>query len=199
MEQPLGLGDGTGAPAAIPAHSSAVVAATSSVTCVIEPDRARLVGVERLAGQHRGGDPARRDPPQDRHGDDRRRHADPHLGERERDRRCTTTRSHDAISPIPPARTAPPTAATVGCAASINRSRTRTIGVESGGPVDRSFRSAPAQNAGPSLVSTMTRTPAVDSIWSSRSPSSATSWRDSALRLGCESSVIVAIPHRHGV
>ena len=30
---------------------------------------------------------------------------------------------------MPPARTAPPTAATVGCAASINRSRTRTIGV----------------------------------------------------------------------
>ena len=75
-----------GAPATIPAHSARGRRRDVVGDVRDQSDRAGLVGVERLAGQHRGGDPARRDPPQDRHGDDRRRHADPHLGERERDR-----------------------------------------------------------------------------------------------------------------
>ena len=104
-------------------------------------------------------------------------------------------RSHDAIKPIPPARTAPCTAAIVGTGESISRSSTRTNGRESGAPPswDRSFRSAPAQNAGPSWRTTIARTP--ESTDSARAASSsATSCLERALRLCCESSVMLATP-----
>ena len=58
---------------------------------------------------------------------------------------------------MPPARAGPLTAAIVGTSASIRRRRARTIEVESGGPARRSLRSAPAQNAGGTWVSTIAR------------------------------------------
>ena len=72
---------------------------------------------------------------------------------------AATLRSHAATRPLPPARTAPSTAAIVGEWASIRRSSTSTIGRESGGVFgsDRSLRSAPEQKAGPSCRSTITR------------------------------------------
>ena len=109
--------------------------------------------------------------------------------------RCATTRSHDAMRPIPPARAGPSTAAIVGTSASISRRRARTIGEESGAPVRRSLRSAPAQNAGGTWVRTMARTdPSVTpaSATSRARLRSSTNCLDRALRLAGESRVIVA-------
>ena len=151
VEQPLGLGDGPRRSGDDPCAQLGGRRHDVVGDVRDQPDRACLVGVERLTGQHRGGDPARRDPPQDRHRDDRRRHTDAHLGQGERHRPVHDDEVARRHQTEPPARTAPSTAATVGCSASISRSRTRTIGVESGVPLERSFRSAPAQNAGPAL------------------------------------------------
>ena len=68
----------------------------------------------------------------------------------------TTTRSHDAISPIPPARTGPVDGGDRRHGGVHQPLRTaRTTGAESGGPLRRSLRSAPAQNAGGVWVSTI--------------------------------------------
>ena len=85
-EHPLGLGDrprraGEDARAQL-GHGRCDVGADVGD----QADRACLGGVESLAGQHRGGDLAGRDPPEDRHRDDRRCDTDAHLGERERGR-----------------------------------------------------------------------------------------------------------------
>ena len=150
-----------GAPIRTPRHSSATVPSTSSVTWVISPasransavnvspvrnaersllgvTRARI-GTEMIAA----ATPMRTSVKAKMMSD------------------CTTARSHDAISPTPPARAGPFTAAIVGAATSINRFIAPTIGAESDGPERRSLRSAPAQNAGATWVSTMTR-PAPD-------------------------------------
>ena len=60
-------------------------------------------------------------------------------------------------------------------------------------PDARSFRSAPEQNTGAVWVSTSARTSGC-SARSSAAFNSVTSWRDSALRLPGESSVMVATP-----
>ena len=69
----------------------------------------------------------------------------------------TTTRSHAAISPIPPARTGPSTAAITGAGVVARRWMALTNEVESTRPVARSFRSAPAQKTGAVCVRTITR------------------------------------------
>ncbi len=76
-----------GAPARIPCTVAATVASTSSLDMCDEADRSGFGRVERFPGEHRRGDLARRDPPEDRHGDDRGRDADAHFGEGERRRR----------------------------------------------------------------------------------------------------------------
>ena len=91
---------------------------------------------------------------------------------------------------VPPGKIA---AAMVGRSVSMRRSSIDTKGPESAGASDRSFRSAPAQNAGPSWRSTIARA-AQDSAASMPACNSPRSWRDSALRLCWESSVIVATP-----
>src|SRR3954454_8897038 len=104
----------------------------------------------------------------------------------------TTTRSHAAITPIPPARTGPLTAAITGAPIVPRRSIARTNDVESTSPVDRSLRSAPAQKTGAVCDNTTTRAFAA-SASSSAWCRSASSCCDSALRLAGESSVIVAM------
>ena len=72
---------------------------------------------------------------------------------------CTTTRSHAAISPSPPARAGPATAAIVGTGAVHQPLQARRRSArESAGPVRRSLRSAPAQNTGGVWSTTTTRT-----------------------------------------
>ena len=83
-QHPLGLGHGTGR-----AHADAVAQRGDRRVDVVgdvgdEADVAGEGGVERLAGQEGGGEPAAARPAQDRHRDDRRGHADAHLGEGER-------------------------------------------------------------------------------------------------------------------
>ena len=98
---------------------------------------------------------------------------------------------------MPPARAGPLTAAIVGTGASSSRVIARTIGDESGAPVRRSLRSAPAQNAGGAWSSTIARaSPAAiaASATSSAALSPVTSRVDSALRFSGEFSVIVATP-----
>ena len=86
-EQPLRLRDG---PRRARPGSRRTVGrrspSTSSLDMGDEADRSGFGRVERFAGEHRRGDLARRDPPQDRHRDDRGRDADAHLGEGERGR-----------------------------------------------------------------------------------------------------------------
>ena len=104
---------------------------------------------------------------------------------------ATTTRSHAAISPTPPARTGPFTAAIVGRSLSLSRFSAFTIGDESTLPVPRSLRSAPAQNVVPVWVRTIARGGRglgdVECAMESRTRPS-----ESALRFAGESSVIVA-------
>ena len=66
---------------------------------------------------------------------------------------CTTTRSHDAISPMPPARTGPSTAAIVGAARSIEPFERVAMASSRPCPAPRSFRSAPAQKTGGACAS----------------------------------------------
>ena len=162
-QQPLGLGDGRGAPARTPAHNRRRWPATSSVTWVTRPDRRGPVGRRTARRSASPRDRCRPAPAQDRHRDDRRGDADADLGEGERDAGGTTTRSHDAISPMPPARTAPSTAAIVG-QRRVHQPlhHARPSGASRAGRSGRSFRSAPAQNAGPSWRSTID--PGVDDV-----------------------------------
>ena len=106
-QDPLGRGDGAGRAQRMPSHSAATVRVDVVGDVGDQPDVAGLGGVERLAGEERRGQPAGARPAQDRHRDDRRGDADADLGEGERDVAWTTTRSHAAISPMPPARAGP--------------------------------------------------------------------------------------------
>ena len=118
----------------MPSHSAATVASTSSATWVTNPTAS--------AAEASNGSPVRnaaasREPlARRRIGTEMIAAATPILTSvrAKPTSRCTTTRSHDAINPIPPARTGPLTAAIVGTSASISRVKARTIGRESGTP-----------------------------------------------------------------
>jgi hypothetical protein len=99
-----------------------------------------------------------------------------------------------ATIPMPPARTAPETRTTTGLPmVAISRCSTTMRFAPSSIPtVVASERSAPEQNTLPSWRTRTTFTSGSASARSSRSNSSVTSCRESALRLCGESSVIVA-------
>ena len=114
-----------GAPARMPAHRPATVLELGGGDGVRdESDLEGERGVEGLAREERRREPRAAGPAQDRHGDDRRGHADAHLGEGEREVSDDDDEVARRHQPDATGRAGPHSTAIVGTSASISRFRT---------------------------------------------------------------------------